>query len=389
MAPSQLSTKRRLIFSAILLAMVLVLLELSLQVFYFVTVGDWLASRTDLPIFEEDDTRCYRVKGDLDYAVRTNEFNVTVYTNSQGMRTDSRRLDVSFEKPEDVYRILMLGPSFTFGWGNEFEESYTTLIGDLLRKTGLNVEVVNLGTPAQGPEAQLCWLEKKGYQFKPDMILQTTYGKVITSVVGKCPETLSCPFIEDSTMYSRDPTLIRMFIARVKKLGTVFYGFYVYNALLPEPEGSSEEESAEAGKELYSDRAQQSLDAGREEFVGDFRRYRDLVERVVGPETEVVFLFLPVSFMVHPEDASRWSHIDDADSMGARRDVAAAATALHAAGIELIDTTGALLAEASHERLYYWLDIHLTPAGNRVVAEKAIPRLTEIISTSRWAQATR
>jgi hypothetical protein len=77
-------------------------------------------------------------------------------------------------------------------------------------------------------------------------------------------------------------------IARIKKLGTVFYGFYVYNALLPD---SSEDEDVEAGKELYSERARQSLEAGRDAFVGDFQRYIEFVRRVVRPDTEVVFLF--------------------------------------------------------------------------------------------------
>jgi hypothetical protein len=103
---------------------------------------------------------------------------------------------------------------------------------------------------------------------------------------------------------------------------------------------------------------------------------------VVDPNTEVVFLFLPASYIVHPEDASRWSHITDADPMGARRDIAAAAKALQASGVELIDTTPALIAHADGERLYYWLDIHLTPAGNRVVAETALPRLAQIITRS-------
>jgi hypothetical protein len=83
--------------------------------------------------------------------------------------------------------------------------------------------------------------------------------------------------------------------------------------------------------------------------------------------------------MVQPEDASRWSHIDDASPMRARRDVAVAAEALQTAGIELIDTTEDLIARADDERLYYWLDIHLTPAGNRVVAQTATPRLAQLI----------
>ena len=95
-----------MLFSGILFLLVVGFLEISLQLFYFANAGDWLAKRTGLPIFEEDPTRCYRLKSNLEYLHATNEFNTWIYTNSQGMRTDSRRLDVSIEKPDDVYRTV-------------------------------------------------------------------------------------------------------------------------------------------------------------------------------------------------------------------------------------------------------------------------------------------
>ena len=71
--------------------------------------------------------------------------------------------------------------------------------------------------------------------------------------------------------------------------------------------------------------------------------------------------------------------------MGARAEVADAAAALQAAGVDMIDMTPTLVAraEADGERLYYWLDIHLTPAGNRVVAQTVAPRLAQLIVGSR------
>ena len=69
------------------------------------------------------------------------------------------------------------------------------------------------------------------------------------------------------------------------------------------------------------------------------------------------------------------SHIVDADPAAARAATARGVEALQTAGVKLIDATPHLVEAAGDERMYYWLDIHLTPEGNRVVAETAIPML--------------
>ena len=120
---TELSRRRRILFSVILAGFVLLVIEIACQVFYRFNAGDFLFRRTGLPIFEADPTRCYRLRSNLEYRHRTNEFDVVVYTNDQGMRTDAKRLDVPLEKAPGVYRVLFLGPSFTFGWGNAFEDT--------------------------------------------------------------------------------------------------------------------------------------------------------------------------------------------------------------------------------------------------------------------------
>ena len=56
---------------------------------------------------------------------------------------------------------------------------------------------------------------------------------------------------------------------------------------------------------------------------------------------------------------------------------------LRAEGHVLIDPTDALIRRADEERLYYWLDIHLTPAGNRIVAEQALTVLRDFVPAPR------
>ena len=66
-----------------------------------------------------------------------------VKTNSKGMR-DFREYD--YEKPEGIYRIVILGDSYVFGNGVELENSFVEILRNKLNKT----EIINLGTPGYG-----------------------------------------------------------------------------------------------------------------------------------------------------------------------------------------------------------------------------------------------
>jgi hypothetical protein len=367
----QIDRRRRVAILFVHATLVLIATEAMCQLFYRWAAGDFLFRRTGQPIFEPDPTRCYRLKPNLAYEHRTNEFAVQIYTDSQGLRSDRQQRELVPEKAPGVYRILFLGPSLSFGWGSSFEESYPTLVGEGLRAMGRRVEIMNLGTPAQGIEPQLCWVEKEGRRFQPDMVVQTVYGQRVPMVVGQCPERLACPVIEDSELYTVQPTLARKLIAHVKNLGFVFYGYYVYQSLLGiVPSGESG-----MGKELHGKGALGREPGDGESLARDFARYERTIDRALGEQVEVVFLFIPMSFVADPGDAPRWSHLLDADPFGSRERIHADVAGLRAKGHVVVDTTDALVERAAEERLYYWLDIHLNPAGNRVVAETVLPVL--------------
>lgn len=381
--PAELSLRRRIAFSLVVAVLVVVVLEGACQLAYRLSAGAFLLNRTGAPIYEADPTRCYRVKSNLTYEHKTNEFSTHIYTNSAGMRTDAHRREVTPEKPPGTYRILFLGPSFTFGWGAEFEEAYPTLIGELLRGSGRPVDIVNLGTPAQGIEPQLCWLESVGTRYQPDMVVQTIYGHRVPTFSGECPARLACPVIVDSQLSVRLPTLLRRLVGHAKNLGIVFYGYYAYQwALGVTPSGE-----LGTGKELHQQPAGDPTDAAS--LARAFDRYERTIDRVLGEQVEVVFLFIPMSYVVHPGDAPRWRHVLDADPIGARRRIRTDLESLRAKGHLIADATDFLVARGAGERLYHWLDIHLNAAGNRVVAEAALPVLRESIEPTKRQRASR
>ena len=364
-----LGWRRQLLFTAILAGVALLSVEIPLQLYYRLTAGEWLFRRTLPPIYEADPTRCYRVKPDLDYVHRTNEFAIHLYTNAQSFRTDARREPVALEKPPDVYRVLFLGPSFTFGWGSDYAETYAARIASALRVPGKRVELLNLGTPAQPVEPQLCWLARGGWRYQPDLVVQTSYGDHVAAMPVGCPDPLSCPFVEDSLVYFSRPTPRQRAIAALKSLATVFYGYYVYNLI----EGASPKPGVGTGKELYG--AEPVAEGDLAALVQGYQGFVDFVRDRVGPETQVAFVHIPLSFLVHEGDRSRWKHIIDVEPEAAQARTRAEIAALEASGISVADMLDPLLERGKRERQFFWLDIHLTPAGNATVADAALPML--------------
>jgi hypothetical protein len=365
----QLGWRRRVLFTAILAIIGLLSVEIPLQLYYRLTAGDWLFRRVLPPIYAADPLRCYRVKPDLDYVHRTNEFTIHLYTNAQSFRTDARRAPVTFEKPDDVYRVLFLGPSFTFGWGSDHEETYAARIASALRVPGKRVELLNLGTPAQPVESQMCWLAKEGYRYRPDLVVTTSYGDHPAPMPTSCPEQLSCPFVEESSVYFARPTARERATAMLKNLGTVFYGYYAYNMFA----GQAPKAGVGTGKELYG--PERVAEGDLAALVQGYQGMVDFVRDRVGPETQVAFVHIPLSFLVHEGDRPRWKHILDVEPEAAQARTRREIAALQASGIQVADTLDPLIERGERERQFFWLDIHLTPAGNATVADEALPML--------------
>ena len=375
----RLGWRRRLLFTVTLAGVAVLSSEIPLQLYYRLSVGDWLFRRTLPPIYEADPVRCYRVKANLDYVHHTNEFAIHLYTNAQSFRTDARRAPVAYAKPADVYRVLFLGPSFTFGWGSDFEETYAARIARGLRVPGKRVELLNAGTPSQPVEPQLCWLEREGYRYQPDLVVQTSYGEGVVRMPEGCPESLACPLVEDSLLYSEAPSWRQRAIAAVKSTGIGFYGYYLYHAVT---EGARNP-GVGTGKELYPDAGK---DGDLPALVQSYQGFVDFVHSRVGEDTQVAFLHIPFSFMVHEGDRSRWKHILDIDPVRARAITRAGIAALQKRGITIVDTLDRLIERAERERQFFWLDIHLTPAGNLTVTDEVLPVLQDRVLGKRSAQ---
>jgi lysophospholipase L1-like esterase len=363
-----LGVRKRLLFTAIVAAGVGLSIEAMLQAAYWAQSGAFLFQRALAPIYRPDPVRCFALQPNLALEHRTSEFAIHIYTNAQGFRTDAARPDTPLAKPADTTRILFLGPSFTFGWGDEYEDTFVARIGEALRASGRRVEVINAGVPSQGSDQQLCWLRAEGHRYDPDLIVQVDYGQV-GGIVPECPAQLACPVIEDGFLYSVPPTFTLRAIATLKNSAIVFYAYQLQRLFSREPRADPNA----VGKELRRVEVQAAAEGDPELLAERFRRFTAFVREAVGRDVPVLFVHIPLSYVVHPADLPRWKHLGATDSVSPREEAARRVEALVARGIPIVDATPALRAAGGSERMYYWLDIHLTPAGNAAVTETLLP----------------
>lgn len=100
-------------------------------------------------------------------------------TNSAGFRGR----EYSRGKPPGVFRIVVIGDSWTMGWGVTLEESYAGRLERALssQRSDQAYEVLNMGVSGSDTYAALARLESLGLAFDPDMFI---YGWNVNDIEG-------------------------------------------------------------------------------------------------------------------------------------------------------------------------------------------------------------
>jgi hypothetical protein len=89
---------------------------------------------------------------------------VEIHTNSEGFRGIR---EYAKNKPEGVYRIIVLGDSFPFGFGVRDEESFLAVLESRYQK----LEVINLCVPGYGIDQMLMVWRTIASQYEADMVV--------------------------------------------------------------------------------------------------------------------------------------------------------------------------------------------------------------------------
>ncbi len=112
---------------------------------------------------------CHQLKKNTKFVQRSKEFYVESRISSQGLR------DVEYfsKNGTDIYRVLVLGDSHTFGWGVDDQSIFPKVLQRRLNSNGTKIkyEVINTGTMGYGTGHEYQFLKNVGLGFKPDLVL--------------------------------------------------------------------------------------------------------------------------------------------------------------------------------------------------------------------------
>lgn len=97
---------------------------------------------------------------------QTPEFRHDVIINAYGFR--GKAVDLS--APADC-RIMLLGDSFTYGWGVDYEQTWGALLENHLHAAGLRAQVLNLGVPGGNVPDYAALAESAVPLLEPDVIV--------------------------------------------------------------------------------------------------------------------------------------------------------------------------------------------------------------------------
>jgi len=119
-------------------------------------------------MFRESDLFPYEMIPSYKGKLIREEFETTITLNSMEYR--SREFNVD---KRGRFRVLVVGDSFTFGWGVEDNETYPARIEKIVANEHHrnDVEVINASFAAGSPDIYYLFIKERGLQLKPDLIL--------------------------------------------------------------------------------------------------------------------------------------------------------------------------------------------------------------------------
>jgi hypothetical protein len=106
------------------------------------------------------------------------EYDVRVTTNSIGLRGQR---EYELARIPETHRVLLLGDSFTFGFGVEDEEVVSAELEDLLNARGAEprAEVVNMGVSGFGQAEELVTWRERARHWRPDVVVMLYFDNDI------------------------------------------------------------------------------------------------------------------------------------------------------------------------------------------------------------------
>ncbi|HVN86605.1 MAG TPA: hypothetical protein VMW17_17365 [Candidatus Binatia bacterium] len=319
------------------------------------------------------------IPGQSGWRVKGREYQTYIEISAQGYRD----VPHAVQKPPGVLRVLVLGDSNAEAMQVPLEQSFPRLLEqELNRRLGMPVEVINTGVSDYSTASQLLLLRRDGARFQPDLVLLTFVPS--SNVMVNSPElerTLVPVYAPDGSLERVRPPFGKMgplahskaylylrrllliehpwFTAQLARLGLVKAGgaassernhiptrYYVYT-----PPDTTWQKAWTHTERLLDDLAKETQRIGAEFMVA-----------IMSSREEVYRQWWEEEFDTYPN--MRRLHWD-LDAPRQR-----VATFCESKGIANLALVPILRAVHDGEPLHFHFDGHLTPAGNRVVAQE-------------------
>jgi len=119
-------------------------------------------------LYRKNPTRLYELRPGVDAVAGRDHVRIRI--NAQGQRDD---VDRPTAKPKDVYRIVVLGDSFTFGGKAPLDQTFPRSLERKLQRLdgSRRYEVVNLAVPGYNTEQEMLRLREEGLAYRPDLVV--------------------------------------------------------------------------------------------------------------------------------------------------------------------------------------------------------------------------
>jgi len=373
MNPTTEPRRRRRWFSQVLLillecALTLGAIELGLAIFHPVPYS--IAANM---YFEADPYTGYRLKpGGIGHY----QLGIPAVANSHGHRD----VEVSLEKPPGIFRILVLGDSFTVGANVRQEEAYPKVLENRLRTIyGPRIQVVNAGVGGWDPFQYAQYFEHYGYQFEPDLILigffvgndtfsdLTSAEQLGTAILGQplSKEAAARPFIKFQVFLYQHSNLARLLLNRgrapastvIRKQCDDFTEWYLAV------------QGARMSNHLRDSAAQRDK---AKEAVSQIRR----IKARAGDHVPVIVALLPDENQINQTLQKRILQAGDMSKYDFKMPQSMLNEMFSEIGIPTIDMLPAFLAD---RRCLYMNDTHWTPEGHELAASVILEQLTPVL----------
>lgn len=318
-----------------------------------------------LPMYEADTVLLHRLRPGYEGKLRSSEFEVNIAINSRGFRGAEWSRNPG-------RRVLVLGDSFTFGYGVPEDAVFTALLQDSLRRFESNVTVYNAGVPGYGTTQEQQLLEQLWSFVKPQVvILAFTVGSDLRNVVEQnLQEELGYQvkdgFLVPKGMQVGQALPIKAFFQERSHLYVLLQKTRVRMSL----RGTAQSQPTRACEHFLARNPCGAVEAAWR-LVGD--ALSEMKSRCDGEGAQLVLLSIPHPVQIYDDLWEReLRHLKSNDGTFARLGVQTRLRVVaDSLGVITIDPTSAF-RRSRREQLYFSLDRHMTESGHRIIASKLL-----------------